>query len=208
MAAFGRDTDANNVYDQWYFTDNVPEGAEKVNISGAATHAIFTGAITIPGTSATLENGIATVSLTVNDLQIPDILEKAPNHGAQATLMDDLLNPNYTLGSAFGVQPAWSATGTLTREMGNYNNGAIFDANLDQVLINPVHATIGLAFQDAAFQSDISAHKPAPINFVTIVGLPINDQDGAETHTVPGEYPPLMHTTCWMTPRQNQPRSL
>ncbi len=186
MAAFGRDTDANNVYDQWYFTDNVPEGAEKVNISGAATHAIFTGAVTIPGISTTLENGIATVSLTVNDLQISDILEKAPNVNAQAALMDDLLNPNYTVGSAFGVQPAWSATGTLTREMGNYNNGAIFDANLDQVLINPVHATIGLAFQDAAFQSDKSAHKPAPINFVTIVGLPINDQNGAESgNTVP-----------------------
>ena len=92
--------------------------------------------------------------------------------------MDDLLNPNYTIGSPFGVQPTWSASGSLTREVGTYNNAGIVDASADQVEITPLNATIGFAFQDAAFQSDISAHKPAPVKFVTVVGIPINDQDG------------------------------
>ena len=104
---------------RWYFTDNVPAGAETVNISGSATHPIIApGAVTIAQTSATLENGIATVSATAQDLKINDILEKAPNVGAQAALMDDLLNPNYVIGSTFGVQPTWSASGSLDQGSG------------------------------------------------------------------------------------------
>ena len=77
MAAYGRDTDLNGIYDQWYFTDNVPAGAETVNISGSATHPIIApSTVTIAQTSATLENGIATVSATAQDLKIQDILEK------------------------------------------------------------------------------------------------------------------------------------
>ena len=34
MAAFGIDTDIDNIYDNYIFTDNVPAGAEVVNISG------------------------------------------------------------------------------------------------------------------------------------------------------------------------------
>ena len=36
---------------------------------------------------------------------------------------------------------------------------------------------MGFAFQDFAFASDTSAHKPAPVKLVTIVGIPLNDAD-------------------------------
>ncbi len=66
----------------------------------------------------------------------------------------------------------------MTREVGNYNNVGIVDATADQVEINPNTATVGFAFQDATFASDMSAHKPAPVKLVTIVGLPMNDPAG------------------------------
>ena len=45
----------------------------------------------------------------------------------------------------------------------------------DQVVIDPNTATVGFAFQDTTFASDTSAHKPAPVKLVTIVGIPLND---------------------------------
>ena len=112
MAAYARNTNfpADNVYDNYIFTDNVPAGAETVNISGAV------GSVTIAQTSATLENGIVTVSPTAQDLKIPDILETATSAGANATRMNELMDP------ANGVRPTWSAFGSITREVGNYNN--------------------------------------------------------------------------------------
>ena len=63
--------------------------------------------------------------------------------------------------------------------MGNYDNAPIVDANADQVLVEQLNATIGVAFQDTAISNDTSKHKPAPIKLVTIVGLPVNDVTGA-----------------------------
>ena len=174
MAAFGIDTNIDNIYDTYIFTDNVPAGAEVVNISGTV------GSVTIAQTSATLGNGIATVSATAQDLKIPDILETAANAAANATRMNQLMDPSN------GVRPTWSAFGSMTREVGNYNNFGIVDATADQVLINPSTATVGFAFQDNTFASDTSAHKPAPVKLVTIVGIPLNDQNGAPIGSIYG----------------------
>ena len=38
MAAYGIDTDADNTYEEYYFTDNVPAGIESVNISGTSSN--------------------------------------------------------------------------------------------------------------------------------------------------------------------------
>jgi hypothetical protein len=175
MAAYARDiAPADGTYDTYIFTDNVPAGAEKVNISGAV------GSVTIAQSSATLENGIATVSLAAQDLKIPDILETAANAAANATKMNQLMDP------LNGVRPTWSATGSMTREVGNYNNFGIVDATADQVEINPNTATVGFAFQDFTFASDTSAHKPAPVKLVTIVGIPLNDETGALNGSIYG----------------------
>ena len=176
MAAYARNTNfpADNVYDDYVFTDNVPAGAETVTISGAV------GNVTIAQSPATLENGIVTVSLTAQDLKIPDILETAANAAANATRMNQLMDP------LNGVRPTWSAFGSLTREVGNYNNFGIVDANADQVVINPSTATVGFAFQDNTFASDMSAHKPAPVKLVTIVGIPLNDENGAPNGSIYG----------------------
>ena len=104
---------ADNIYDNYIFTDNVPAGAETVNISGAV------GSVTIAQSSATLENGIVTVSLAAQDLKIPDILETAATAGANATRMNKLMDP------ANGVRPTWSASGSMTREVGNYDNAPV-----------------------------------------------------------------------------------
>ena len=55
----------------------------------------------------------------------------------------------------------------------------IVDASADQVLVEQLTATVGVAFQDTAISNDTSKHKPAPIKLVTIVGLPVNDETGA-----------------------------
>ena len=176
MAAFAQDIiGPDGIYDNYIFTDNVPAGAETVNIGGSV------GSVTIAQSGATLENGIVTVSATAQDLKIPDILETAANAGANATRMNELMDP------ANGVRPTWSAFGSLTREVGNYNNSVgIVDANADQVVINPSTATVGFAFQDNTFASDTSAHKPAPVKLVTIVGIPLNDQYGAPNGSIYG----------------------
>ena len=89
----------------------------------------------------------------------------------------------------------------MTREVGNYNNAGIVDATADQVVITPITANVGFAFQDSTFSTDTSAHKPAPIKLVTIVGLPVNDATGASMDYLRGwQFLPLMHTTCWLTP--------
>ena len=62
----------------------------------------------------------------------------------------------------------------------------IVDATADQVVINPNTATVGFAFQDFTFASDTSAHKPAPVKLVTIVGIPLNDQTGAPIGSIYG----------------------
>ena len=74
LAIFGRDTNSDGIYDELFFTDNVPAGGEAVSLSGQCPQ-FFGNPATIVQTSATLTNGVASLDVTLSDLKIPDILE-------------------------------------------------------------------------------------------------------------------------------------
>ncbi len=184
-AAHGRDTNADGVRDTYYFTDNVPECADEITVTGLSTAALAAGKlVVIESSGETLVDGLLKTDITVQDLHIPDILAALLDAGGtgadtcreQLDLMDSWLDADGTAGTE-GVGITWIAASGATREVGTGfgdtgDDPSGLQVTADDLLHSDYRGVAGTR------ETDTSWYAPAPARHSSIHGLPVNGITG------------------------------
>lgn len=160
---------------KYYFTDNVPSGAESITIYGKVANSRQTYAYQ---GAATLTGGRATVSAAITDLKIPAAILDS-GFGSTATQQLNTLawcNQN-------GITLTFSAQTKVTRQIGTASGDVDTTSKDLQVSgltsYNPTSSiycgdVIGSGSPSGTSLSDTAKMVPEQCQKITLVGLPVN----------------------------------
>ncbi|MFC1592286.1 hypothetical protein ACFL43_07150, partial [Thermodesulfobacteriota bacterium] len=147
----------------WRLTDNLKTGTDVVSLSGSVT--TYKGSNinkSVESSGATLVGGVATVDVTVSDLDIPDVLAMGLYMGAITTPAAQMEFIDSAM--SWGMTLTWKAKSTVTKTQGDSSSEVGTTGNIE----------LDLNSRYVSSDDDTSFHKPGAAKKITIIPIYAN----------------------------------
>jgi len=155
--------------DTYIFTDNVPEGADSVVITGGIDSEEMFLDMTYAAASAVLADGYVSKEFTITDLKVPELLSRIMVFVMDMPFWMSISDYHLLLMSMLfedGIDLEWRAAASVTREVGP-RDGDTVNALGGGVLVDE-DTIVGTV------STDTSYHGVGDLDNIMMVGLPVN----------------------------------